>query len=86
MDKLLTPQKLSYHKQMQVEAAKRFANTINGSVRRAIVKKITAILKETRPDSTTVPEFTYCLTLKSDDPSLDEYLIEITNEEIEIFS
>ena len=49
-----------------------------------MVKKITAILEETRHDSNTVPEFTYCLTLKSDDPSLDEYLIEITNEEIEM--
>ena len=49
-----------------------------------MVKKITAILEETRPDSNTVPEFTYCQTLKSDDPSLDEYLIEITNEEIEM--
>lgn len=49
-----------------------------------MVKKITAILKETRPDSNTVPEFTYCLTLKSDDPSLDEYVVEITNEEIEM--
>ena len=51
-----------------------------------MVEKITAILKEMRPDSNTVPEFTYCLTLKSDDPSLDEYVVEITNEEIEIFS
>ena len=37
-----------------------------------MVKKITAILEETRPDSNTVPEFTYWVTLKSDDPSLDE--------------
>ena len=83
MDKRLAPENLSYHKQMQVEAAKSLAYTIKGSIRQAIVKKITAILKETRPDSNTVPEFTYCLTLKSDDPSLDEYVVEITNEEIE---
>ena len=69
---------------MQVEAANKLAFTINGSIRQAIIKKITAILKETRPDSNTVPEFTYWVTLKSDDPSLDEYLIEITNEEIEM--
>ena len=49
-----------------------------------MVEKITAILKETRPDSNTVPEFTYCLTLKSDDPSLEENVVEITNEEIEM--
>ena len=84
MDKILTPQYLSYHTQMQVEAANKLAFSINGSIRQAIVKKITAILKETRPDSNTVPEFTYCLTLKSDDPSLDEYVVEITNEEIEM--
>ena len=84
MDKRLAPENLSYHKQMQVEAAKSLAYIIKGSIRQAIVKKITAILKETRPDSNTVPEFTYCLTLKSDDPSLDEYVVEITNEEIEM--
>ena len=68
---------------MQVEAARGLASVINGTTRKKIVKKITEILKETRPDSNTVPEFTYCLTLKSDDPSLDEYVVEITNEEIE---
>ena len=70
---------------MQVEAARGLASVINGTTRKKIVKKITEILKETRPDSNTVPEFTYWLTLKSDDPSLDEYLIEITNEEISVF-
>ena len=70
---------------MQVEAARGLASVIKGNTRKKIVKKITEILKETRPDSNTVPEFTYWLTLKSDDPSLDEYLIEITNEEISVF-
>ena len=70
---------------MQVEAARGLASVINGTTRKKIVKKITEILKETCPDSNTVPEFTYWLTLKSDDPSLDEYLIEITNEEISVF-
>ena len=84
LDKILTPQYLSYHTQMQVEAAIGLASVINGTTRQEIVEKITEILKETRPDSNTVPEFTYWVTLKSDDPSLDEYLIEITNEEIEM--
>ena len=84
LDKILTPQYLSYHTQMQVEAAKTLASVINESIRQEIVEEITAILEETRPDSNTVPEFTYCLTLKSDDPSLDEYVVEITNEEIEM--
>ena len=84
LDKILTPQYLSYHTQMQVEAAIGLASVINGTTRQEIVEKITEILKETRPDSNTVPEFPYCLTLKSDDPSLDEYRIEITNEEIEM--
>lgn len=84
LDEILTPQYLSYHTQMQVEAAKGLASFINEIIRQEIVEEITAILKETRPDSNTVPEFTYWLTLKSDDPSLDEYLIEITNEEIEM--
>ena len=84
LDKILTPQYLSYNTQMQVESAKGLASFINEIIRQEIVEEITAILKETRPDSNTVPEFTYWLTLKSDDPSLDEYLIEITNEEIEM--
>ena len=66
---------------MQVEAAKSLAYTIKGSIRQAIVKKITAILKETRPDSNTVPEFTYWLTLKSDDASTEEFVVEITGEQ-----
>ena len=38
MDKILTPQCLSYHTQMQVEAAKTLASVINGSIRQAIVE------------------------------------------------
>ena len=70
---------------MQVEAAAGLASVINGTTRQEIVEEITEILMETRPDSNTVPECTYWLTLKSDDPSLDEYLIEITNEESSVF-
>ncbi len=81
--RILTPQELAYHKQMQVEAAERLAYTLSRSVREAIIKRITAILKETRPNSTTVPEFTYRLTLKSDDPSTEEYIVEITDEDLD---
>ena len=81
--RILTPQELAYHKQMQVEAAERLAYSLSRSVREAIIRKITAILKETRPNSTTVPEFTYRLTLKSDDPSTEEYIVEITDEDLD---
>ena len=81
--RILTPQELAYHKQMQVEAAERLAYTLSRSVREEIIRRITAILKETRPNSTTVPEFTYRLTLKSDDPSTEEYIVEITDEDID---
>lgn len=81
--RILSPQELAYHKQMQVEAAERLADFLSRSVRVAIITKITAILKETRPNSTTVPEFTYRLTLKSDDPSTKEYIVEITDEDLD---
>ena len=81
--RILTPQELAYHKQMQVEAAERLAYSLSRSVREAIIRRITAILKETRPNSTTVPEFTYRLTLKSDDPSTEEYIVEITDEDLD---
>ena len=81
--RILTPQELAYHKQMQVEAAERLADSLSQSVRESIISRITAILKETRPNSTTVPEFTYRLTLKSDDPSTEEYIVEITDEDLD---
>ena len=82
MTKYLDPQYLAFHNQMQEEAAEVLADKLNESVRQMIIDKIAAILKETRSDSTTVPEFTYRLTLKSDDPSTEEYIVEITDEDL----
>ena len=80
--KYLTSQNLAYHSQMQVEAAKTLADKLNGSAREEIIASITKVLKSTRPDSTTAPEFTYRILLKSDDASTEEYIVEITGEDI----
>ena len=79
--KILSPQYLAYHSKMQEEAAKILADKLKDSVSTAIIAKITSILKETRPDSTTAPEFTYHITLKSDDASTEEFVVEITGEQ-----